>query len=223
MTAQHLAKEPVWCKNRIEPAPERRKCTSWHTFLKAYWEVLAATDFFTIEVWTPRGLVTYYLLFVIDLATRTVRIAGITTRPNELFMIQIARNLCDEFDGALKDTRFLIMDRDQKFTTRFRTFLRREGVTPVRCPPRAPNCNTYAERFVRSIKEECLDRMTFFGVRSLRRAATEYVTHYHVERNHQGLGNRLIQPAIMTRLQNGRVERRERLGGMLNFYHREAA
>lgn len=210
-------------RHGIEPAPERRKRTSWHTFLKAHWKVLAATDFFTIEVWTPRGLVTYYLLFVIDLATRTVRVAGITTQPNERFMMQIARNLCDDFDGALKDTRFLIMDRDDKFTKRFRTFLRREGVTPVRCPPRAPNCNAYAERFVRSIKEECLDHMIFFGVRSLRRAANEYILHYHVERNHQGLGNRLLQPATATGSQHGRIQRRERLGGVLNFYYREAA
>ena len=107
-------------------------------------------------------------------------------------MIQVARNLTDEFDGPLSSVRFLIMDRDTKFTKHFKGFLRREGVEAVVYPPRAPNCSPYAERFVRSIKEECLDRVIPIGVASLRRAVTEYIAHYHIERNHQGLGNRLI-------------------------------
>ena len=173
-------------RHGIEPAPERDKRTSWRTFLKAHWEVMAATDFFTVEAWTPKGLVTYYVLFVIHLSTRKVSIVGVTPNPNSAFLLQIARNLTDEFDGFLRDHRFLIMDRDTKFTEAFRNTLDRAGVEPVRCPPRAPRCNAYAERFVRSIKEECLERMIFFSERSLRRALREYETHYLTERNHQG-------------------------------------
>lgn len=103
-------------RHGIEPAPERDRRTSWRTFLKAHWDVMAAADFFTIEVWTPNGLVTYYVLFVIHLATRKISIAGATPNPNGAFMMQIARNLTDEFDGFLKDSRYLIMDRDTKFT-----------------------------------------------------------------------------------------------------------
>jgi transposase InsO family protein len=211
-------------RHGIEPAPERRKHTTWSAFLKSHWELLAATDFFTVEVWTMRGLVTYYVLFTIRLATRRVHIAGITTNPNSAFIIQVARQLTDEFDGALNGTRFLIMDRDTKFTKHFKAFLRREGVKPVTYPPRAPNCSPYAERFVRSIKEECLNRIIPIGVGSLRRATKEYIAHYHSERTHQGLDNRLISsPDTDTPEQDGPVNRRERLGGMLNYYYRLAA
>ncbi len=192
--------------------------------MKSHWEMLAATDFFTIEVWTMRGLVTYYVLFTIHLATRRVHIAGITASPNSAFMIQVARQLTDESDGALNDVRFLIMDRDTKFTNHFKAFLRREGVESVSYPPRSPNCSPHAERFVRSIKEECLDRIIPIGFGSLRRAINEYVKPYHHERNHQGLDNQLLSSlATSTRAQDGNINRRERLGGMLNYYYRLAA
>ena len=153
----------------------------------------AATDFFTVEVWTLRGLVTYYVLFVMRLETRTVHIAGVTTAPNGEFMKQVVSNLTDVEDGFLLDSEFLIMDRDKKYTKEFRVKLKREGVRPVRCPVRAPNCNAFADRCVRSVKDECLNRMILFGEASLRRVLREYVTHYHIERNHQGLGNRLLK------------------------------
>lgn len=210
-------------RHGIEPAPEREKHTTWKTFLKAHWEVMAATDFFTIEVWTPRGLLTYYVLFVMNLSTRSVHIAGMTTAPNGAFMQQVARNLTDVSDGFLASNEFLIMDRDTKFTNDFRGHLKREGVACVLCPARAPNCNAFAERFVRSIKGECLDRIILFGERSLRRAVNEYMVHYHTERNHQGLGNRLLSTTNVAGLPDDPVLRRERLGGMLNFYYREAA
>jgi transposase InsO family protein len=184
---------------------------------------MAATDFFTVEVWTARGLVTYYVLFIIHLSTRSVHIAGVTTAPNGSYMKQIARNLTDVDDGFLLNSRYLIMDRDTKYTDDFRGYLDREGVKPVRCPARAPNCNAFAERFVRSIKEECLDRMILFGEASLRRALRAYVIHYHSERNHQGVGNRLLEPLAKFGSTNDPVHCRERLGGMLNFYYREAA
>ena len=210
-------------RHGIEPAPEREKRISWKSFLKVHWDVMAATDFFTVEVWTPRGLVTYYVLFVIHLSTRSVHIAGVTTAPNGAYMKQVARNLTDVSDGFLVNSRYLIMDRDTKYTDDFRGHLDREGVKPVRCPARAPNCNAFAERFVRSIKDECLDRMVLFGEASLRRALREYVARYHSERNHQGVGNRLLEPLTTVISTDGSIQCRERLGGMLNFYHREAA
>ena len=207
----------------FETAPERGKRTSWRTFLKAHWDVMAATDFFTVEVWTPKGLVTYYVLFVIHLSTRKVSIAGATPNPNSAFIMQIARNLTDEFDGFLRNHKFLIMDRDTKFTETFRNTLERASVEPVRCPPRAPRCNAVAERFVRSIKEECLERLILFGERSLRHALREYSTHYLSERNHQGVDNQLLEPTNVIAFSTAAVHRRERLGGMLSYYHREDA
>jgi putative transposase len=210
-------------RHGIKPAPERRRRTSWKTFLKAHWEVIAATDFFKVEIWTCRGLVTYYVLFVMHLSTRFVHIAGVTTSPNGAFMKQVARNLTDVNDGFLLNSRYLIMDRDKKYTEYLRDYLDREGVKPVRCPVRAPNCNAFSERFVRSIKSECLDRMILFGETSLRRALREYLEHYHAERNHQGLGNRLLDPTHEAGSMHDPIQHRERLGGILNFYYREAA
>ena len=184
---------------------------------------MAANDFFTTEVCTARGLVTHYVLFFIHIASRTVKIAGITAHPDNHWMTQIARNLTDVDDGFLRGTRYLILDRDTKYSDAFRAVLVREGIEVIRLPPRAPNLNAFAERFVRSIKEECLSRMIFFGPASLQRAIGHYVAHYHTERNHQGLGNRLLQPAPTTALSRQLVLRRQRLGGMLNYYHRAAA
>ena len=119
----------------IDPAPRRGKKSSWETFLKAHWEVLAATDFFTVEVWTLQGLVTHYVLFFIELATRSVHIAGITTNPNDAFVVQIARNLTDVVDGFLLGKRYLILDRDTKYSRAFQGFLKREGIDVIRLPP----------------------------------------------------------------------------------------
>jgi putative transposase len=176
-----------------------------------------------VQIWTCRGLVTYYVLFVMHLSTRVVHIAGVTTSPNGTFMQQVARNLTDVSDGFLLNSRYLIMDRDTKYTEDFRDYLDREGVKPVRRPVRVPNCNAFAERFVRAIREECLNRMILFGERSLRHALNEYIAHYHAERNHQGLGNRLLDPTHEAGSMNDPTQHSERLGGMLNFYYREAA
>jgi transposase InsO family protein len=207
----------------IEPAPERGKKMTWAEFLRAHWSVLAAADFFTVEVWGPRGLVTIYVFFVIELATRRINVAGITTGPSEIWMTQIGRNLTDPFDGFLADKSYLILDRDSKFSKAFRDLLEDSGVEIVRLPPRSPNLNAYAERFVRSIKEECLSRMIFFGERSLRKATQEFAAHYHEERNHQGIGNRLITPKRHTGSPGEPIRCSERLGGLLRFYHRTAA
>jgi putative transposase len=210
-------------RNGIEPSPERSKRTPWSTFLKTHWKVLAASDFLTVEVWTGRGLVTHYLLFIISLADRVVNIAGITTRPDESWMLQVARNATDSQAGALNSKRYLIVDRDSKYSEQFRRLIRDNGTKVIRLPPMSPNLNAYAERFVRSIKDECLSRMIFIGHASLRRAVTEYMDHYHAERNHQGLENRLIHAPAAVTANVGAIYRRARLGGTLNFYCRKAA
>jgi hypothetical protein len=181
-----------------------------------------ASDFFTTEVWTPWGLVTYYTLFVMDLKTRRVHIAGSTPHPCESFMAQVARNLTDAVDGVLLPHRFLVCDRDTKFTEQFRRILKDAGVDTVLTPYRAPNCNAFAERFVRSIKEECLGRMIFFGGASLHRAIREYVEHYHCERPHQGLGNEVVERPDRRQESVINVRRQERLGGLLKHYRRAA-
>ena len=166
----------------IEPAPTRGTRTPWSVFLKAHWRSLVAADFLTVEVWKLRGLMTYYVLFFIELPTRAVRIAGITTNPAEAWMLQIARNACDVDDGVLSGGTKLLMDRDAKYSGDWRAFLKEQGVEVIRLPPKSPNLNAYAERFVRSIKDECLNRMIFIGEASLRRAIREFMAHYHAER-----------------------------------------
>ncbi len=205
----------------IGPAPERLPHMPWSKFLKAHWEAIAAADFFTVEVWTAVGLVRYLVFFVLDLATRRVEIAGIAPAPTGFWMSQVARNLVDEFDGFLKGKRYLIHDRDPLYTRDFRARLSSAGVESVRLPARSPNLNAYAERFVLSIKSECLDRMVLLGERHLRRAVAEYVEHYHRERSHQGLGNRLIGGEPQSGL--GPITCHPRLGGLLNHYARRAA
>ena len=155
-----------------------------------HWSTMAATDFFTVEVWTGFGLVRYHVLFVIRLMTREVYIAGIVPEPEENWMQQTARNLTDASEGFLRGSGYLIHDRSTLFTEKFRTILKSAGVEPLRLPARSPNLNAFAERFVRSIKESCLDRLVLIGGSSLHRAVSEFVLHYHKERNHQGLDNR---------------------------------
>ena len=206
-------------KAGLPPAPDRP--TSWRTFLRAHWPALRAADFFTTEVWTVRGLVTYYTLFVIEVQSRRVQIVGSTAHPDEAFVLQAMRHLTDDVDGVLHPCSVLICDRDRKWSGPVLAFLRSAGVRVVQTPVRAPNCNAHAERFVRSIKFECLHRTIPLGERHLRRAIGEYVAHYHHERNHQGLDNELIV-RVASPHETGTVRRTQRLGGLLNFYHRAA-
>ena len=203
-------------KNGLEPAPERSRRTTWKEFLRRHWDQIVATDFFAIEVWTSRGLKRFVILFFLELSTRRVEVAGIAATPNGLWMTQIARNLTDGLDGFISRKRYLIHDRDTLYTNEFLNMLGDVGVQSVKLPRRSPNLNAYAERFVRTIKESCLDRMIWFGEDALRRGVSEFIAHYHAERNHQGLDNRLIIPRSTRDAVIGPVRKRERLGGMLN-------
>jgi putative transposase len=206
----------------IDPAPERSKRTSWTAFLRAHWDAIAACDFFTVEVLTWTGITRFYVMFVIALQTRRVEIAGIIRQPHGAWMLQVVRNLLDAEDGFLVGMRYLLLDRDPLYTSQFRDLLSSAGVTPIRLPASSPNLNAYAERFVRSIKDECLNKLVLLGENHLRAAIREYLEHYHEERNHQGLGGQLIAlPANLNR--PGPIVCRERLGGLLRFYEREAA
>ncbi len=208
-------------ENGIDPAPLRKM--PWNTFLRAHWGAIAATDFFSVEVLTWRGLVRYFVHFVIDLKTRRVEIAGIAQQPDGEWMQQIARNLTDTDEGFLNGVHHVIHDRDPLFTEAFRELLGSSGVQTVKLPARSPDLNAYAERFVRSIKSECLAQIIPLNERHLRTAVKEYTQHYHLERNHQGLENELIEKPIDELDVNGAVECRERLGGILEYYYRRAA
>jgi putative transposase len=157
---------------------------------------------------------------------RAVEICGIRINPDGEWMKQMARNLTDPVDGFLRGANYLIHDRDPLFTQPFAGILKSAGVKCVRIPPQSPNCNPHAERFVKTIKHECLNDFIFFGERHLRHVVTEFMAHYHCERFHQGLGGRLIKPDAAVCNDNGagnEVVCRSRLGGLLNFYQRKAA
>jgi putative transposase len=162
-------------------------------------------------------------LFFLDLSTRRVEIGGIAAKPNGLWMTQIARNLTDAVDGFFTAKRYLIHDRDPLYTAEFLSMLEEAGIKSVKLPARSPNLNAFAERFVRTIKEGCLEQMILFGEDALRNSIHQFLDHYHRERNHQGLDNKLIMPIPDTTDLNGIVHRRERLGGMLSYYYRDAA
>ena len=201
----------------IDPAPDRKRQSTCKSFLQAHWDVLAPVDFTTIEVWTKGGLVTVYLLFVMELATRRVHFAGSTANPDEPWMLQVSRNLSDAEDGFLRGKKYLLMDRDEKFSEAFRVTLKQGGVEAVRLPPRSPKLTPHIERFMRSVKDECRHRMIFFVERAVQTAVVTFLGHYHQERNHQGLDNRLIEPGEEVGRTAGEVVCRERLGGMLRY------
>ena len=211
-------------RHDIPSAPERRKTTTWKEFLRTHMDVLVATDFFTAEVWTTAGLVTYYVLFFIHLTSRKVHVAGITPHPDQTWMMQIARNVTMEEWGCLSPGYYLIHDRDGKFCPAFQQTIDDTGVKRVPLPPRSPNLNAYAERWVRSVKEECLSRLILFGERSLWYALSMYTIHYHQERPHQGKGNVvLMPPANHCQRSHDPIQCRERLGGLLKYYYCDAA
>jgi hypothetical protein len=212
-------------RHDIPPAPKRKHTTGWKEFIRAHLDVLAGTDFFTVEVVTLKGLVTYYVLFFIHLESRKVCLAGVTPHPDEEWMKQIARNATLEQWGFLANCRYLLHDRDSKFCLAFDRIIEVGNVKALQLPARSPNLNSFSERWVRSVKEECLGKLILFGESSLRRALQAYGLHYHQERNHQGKGNRLLfpRPTQPVGRDQGSIHCQERLGGLLKYYYRQAA
>jgi putative transposase len=186
--------------------------------------VLAGCDFFTVEVPSWRGLVTYYVMFFIHLESRRVQIAGITRHPDQEWMEQIGRSATQETWGYLRPCRYVLHDRDTKFCASFRSALASGGVKTIQLPAKSPNLNAFAERWVRSVKQECLSKLILFGEGALSRVLTEYSRHYHYERNHQGKGNRLLFLDVHQKghLPNRNIICRQRLGGLLKYYQRAA-
>jgi putative transposase len=211
-------------RHGISPPPHRKQAMTWKAFIRAHMEMLVATDFFTTEVCRTCGLVTYDVLFFLHLASRKVHIAGVTPSPNQRWMTPMARNATMAEWGVLEPGQYLIHDRDGKGCPAFQHIVDAAGITRVPLPPRSPNLNAYAERWVRSVKGEVLSRLILVGERSLRYAIQQYETHYHHERPHQGKGNVVLLPlAVPCQRRDRPIQGRERLGGLLNYYYREAA
>ena len=206
--------------NGYDPEPEITRLTTWKQFIQSHWNVLAACDFFSVELLVRGRLVRCMVLFAIDLSTRTVEILGVKPDPNGAWMAQVARNATDSENGIFKGKRYLIHDRDPLFTIGFEMILQSAGVRPIKLPPKSPNLNAYAERFVRSIKEECLSKLILSSEKQLRHVLSECLEYYHHERIHQGI-DRIIDPRRNGC--HGDIICIERLGGLLRSYHREAA
>ncbi len=201
----------------LTPAP-RRSGPSWREFLRQQAASVLACDFFTVETISLRR---YYVLFFIELGSRRVHLAGCTTNPTGAWVTQQARNL--SFTGLLERTRFLIHDRDSKFTAAFDEVFRSEGIKVIQTPIRAPQANAYAERFVRTVRAECLDWLLILGRRHLEHVLCCYVTHYNAERPHRALalvppeaGNTAVRPA------KAKIERHDLLGGLIHEYRAAA-
>ena len=212
-------------RNGLPPSGKRDKALTWKEFLDIHREVIMATDFFTAEVVTDKGMETYYVLLVIDHATRKVHIAGATPHPHSGWMQQIARNLTMEDWEILNGKKYLIHDRDGIFCEAFDDVIESGDVRVLTLPPKSPNLNAFAERLIRSIKEECLRRVILFGEKALWRALDAYVSYFLHERNHQGLANEIPFPKAEDRIgqTDGTIKKRSRLGGLLSFYHRKKA
>ena len=210
-------------RHGIAPAPNRSRTTSWKEFIRTHMAVLSGMDFFTVEVLTWRGLVTYYVLFVIQLETRRVILAGMARHPTEEWMQQVARNLTDTESGTLTHQKYILHDRDAKFCSLFTATLSESGLQLLKLPARSPNLNAFAERWVRSVKQECLSKLILFSEASLKRVLAEYLTHYHSERNHQGKENVLLFPAPAVACpQDSPVISKQRLGGLRKYCARAA-
>jgi len=210
----------------IEPAPEREKKRTGKQFIRAHWDSLYGCDFFAVEALGIGGTVRYLVFFVISLKTRTGEIAGIRVDPDGEWMKRIARNLTDPVDGFVRHAKYLVHARDPLFVEGFTAILGERGVESVKIPAQSPTCNSHAERFVRTIKYECLNHLVLFGERHLRYVAKEFMAHNQAERFHQGLGGQLIRRPVGPVNENGahgKIVCWSRLGGMLNFYVREAA
>jgi transposase len=210
----------------LEPAPERNRKRTWKQFIRSHWETLYACDFFAVETLGMFGTVRYMVFFVMELKSRAVHVAGIRIDPDGAWVMQVARNLLDPVDGFLRNATHLIHDRDPLFTKAWTELLKSSGVKCVPIPAHSPNCTPHAERFVKTIRTECLEQFVIFGERHLRYLVRTFVEHYLTGRYHQGIGSRIIQPKVSPGNDNGElgpIRCRSRLGGLLNFYYRDAA
>ena len=206
-------------RHNIPPAPERGGSPSLRHLMTHYKVQILACDFFTVET---LFLKTVYVLFFIELGTRRVHFAGCTTNPDDSWVTQQARQITWNLDDTNQSFRFLIRDRDKKFTAAFDTIFRSEGMKIIRTPRQAPNANSHAERYVRSVRSECLDKIIVINQAHLRSVLTEYVEFYNTRRPHQGIGQQ--SPIIRSPEKNeGLVHRRHVLGGIINDYYRMVA
>lgn len=219
-------------ENGFETGPTRGRAT-WYDFVHRHFKTLWACDFFTAEVWTLGGPVTYYILFFIHVQTRRVHIAGMTPNPDGVWMAQQARNLGMHFDGVPAEQRptYIVRDRDAKFTQQFSSILADDGIQFAEISPHSPNMNPYAERWIQSVKRECLDHFLILGEKHLRFLLKTYLAYYHNHRPHQGLGNVTLPMAespvksepLPPNIPLDDIICQESLGGLLRHYERQAA
>jgi hypothetical protein len=205
--------------HNIPIQPERKKTTSWRQFLHHYQQYFIACDFFTVET---IFLQTIYVLFFIELGTRKVRIAGYTSQPGGEWVNQQARQLMWELKEEEREIKYLIHDRDSKFSQRFDDIFQSEGIKIIKTPVRAPNGNAYAERWVRTIREECLDQIVILNQRHLKNVIKEYETYYNEARPHQGINQNIPVKKIKVIKTKGQVKCRNVLGGIIHDYYRVA-
>ena len=219
-TVKNILKE-----HGLDPGPKRGEGT-WTNFLKRHAATLYACDFFSKKVVTLRGVVEVFVLFFIHVSSRRVRIAGMSSKPTQAWTAERAREALGFLACPAGERPILLRDHDTKFEGGFDTILRENGVRVQKVGPQAPNLNAVAERWVQTVEHECLDHFIVFGEAHLRYLLAEMLAHYHLERPHQGLGNRLLSgadPPQALSLASGEIECQERLGGLLRHYCRRAA
>lgn len=218
-TISHETVGNILERHGIPPAPERDPSPSWRHLMTHYRGQLLACDFFTVET---LFLQTLYVLVFIEIGTRRVHFAGCTAHPDNVWVTQQARQVMWELEDRNPGIRFLIRDNDKKFTEAFDTIFRSEGIDVIRTPYRAPNANSYAERWIRSVREECLDKLLIINQAHLRRVMREYITFFNTARPHQGLEQQIPVPKIGHE-HAGSVRSRAVLGGIIHDYYRDAA
>jgi putative transposase len=209
----------------LDPGPKRGEGT-WDEFLKRHAQTLWACDFFSAKVWTLRGAVEMFVFFVIHVGSRRAHVVGMTPNPDRVWMVQQARNLAIHFGAQAAAPKFLIRDLDTKLVREFDQVLECDGVEIVKVGPKKPNMNAYAERFVQTVRQECLDHFLICGEAHLRHLLKVFLDYYHDLRPHQGLDNvppRAAPPPAPRACPAGQVECHEFLGGLLKSYHRQAA
>jgi hypothetical protein len=188
---------------------------------------LWSCDFLLVPVLTMMGIKHFHVFVFIQYCTRQIKIVGVREKPDGAWTEQIAKNITCNYDPTMSNCKYLIHDRDTLYTMKFEQTLKDFGITTIKTPPRSPNLNPYAERVIRSIKEECLSSVIFFGQNNLRKYLKQYVEHYHLERNHQGIKNQIIESENETlshsKKGQGEIIKKERIGGLLNYYYRKSA